>query len=248
MTAHVVLFSLSVLWVALPSRAAPYDLPALEAVKVSEHPGPGEGRALTLTFKRLPPEPILARLTVEEARAFVAELEAAFEAPRAGPRHLTRSSACGVIASTALCPPAKTQASDLERRLRASHEEIFGVASLPLSGSLEDSRWFLALKLSPRYMGEGVREAAMELFGSPTVAYSVALSMMLYMMAWAAPEPVFSKALAAAVTLGLMMTYTTAELYAVGMVCLTLYREAEAARTQEQLDAVAERFGKAMGE
>ncbi|WNG42988.1 hypothetical protein F0U60_01925 [Archangium minus] len=246
MTAHVVL-SLCVLLVALPARAGPYDLPALEVVRVREHLEPVHGRALLLGFKRLPPELALAQLTVEDARAFVAELEAAFEAPRAGPRHLARLSRCGLSPILSPCPPGKSRASELERRLRASHEEIFGAASLPLPDSLEDSRWFQALKLSPRYMGEGVREAAMELLGSPTVAYSVALSMMLYMMAWAAPEPVFSKALAAAVTLGLMLTYTAAELYAVGMACLTLYREAEAARTKAQLEAVAERFGKALG-
>jgi len=43
------------------------------------------------------------------------------------------------------------------------------------------------------------------------------------------------------------MTYTATELYNVGLVCLNLYREAEAARTPEQLEAAAERFGKAMG-
>jgi hypothetical protein len=70
---------------------------------------------------------------------------------------------------------------------------------------------------------------------------------MLYMAAWAAPEPVFSKALASAVTLGLLMTYSAAELYTVGQACLNLYREAEAARTQEELEAAAERFGQAIG-
>lgn len=71
--------------------------------------------------------------------------------------------------------------------------------------------------------------------------------MMLYLLAWAAPEPVFSKAFAAAITVGLLLTYTATELHHVGLACLNLYREAEAARTQEQLNAAAERFGKAMG-
>ncbi|WPB81231.1 AHH domain-containing protein [Archangium violaceum] len=118
---------------------------------------------------------------------------------------------------------------------------------MPLLSSFESSRWFLALKRSPRYMNDGVRDAAMELLSSPTVAYSMALSMMLYMAAWAAPEPVFSKALAGAVTLGLLLTYSAAELYTVGQACLNLYREAEAARTQAQLEAAAERFGRAIG-
>jgi hypothetical protein len=96
-------------------------------------------------------------------------------------------------------------------------------------------------------MGGGVREAATEMFGSPTVLFSVGMSMVLYMIAWAAPEPVFSKAFAATVTLGLLMTYTATELFNVGMACLNLYREAEVARTQAQLEAAAERFGKAIG-
>jgi hypothetical protein len=73
------------------------------------------------------------------------------------------------------------------------------------------------------------------------------MSMMLYMVAWAAPEPVFSKTLATAVTIGLMLTYTAVELYNVGLACLRLYQEAEGARTPEQMEAVAERFGKALG-
>ncbi|HYO54268.1 AHH domain-containing protein, partial [Archangium sp.] len=116
-----------------------------------------------------------------------------------------------------------------------------------LTGSLESARWFEALKLSPRYMGEGVREAAVEMFSSRAVVLSVGMAMLLYRMAWAAPEPVFSKAVAGAVTLGLLMTYTAAELYNVGQACLKLYREAEGARTREELEAVAERFGKALG-
>nr|WP_257459069.1 AHH domain-containing protein [Archangium lipolyticum] len=146
-----------------------------------------------------------------------------------------------------LVPTLDAQPSDLERRVWAAFAELQGPSSLPLAASLENSRWFQALKLSPRYMEEGVREAAMELLTSPTVAYSMALSMMLYMAAWAAPEPVFSKALAAAVTLGLLMTYSAVELHTVGVACLNLYREAEVARTQGQLEAAAERFGKAIG-
>ncbi len=61
------------------------------------------------------------------------------------------------------------------------------------------------------------------------------------------PEPVFSKSFAGAVTLWLLMTYTATELYTVGRACLELYREAEAARSEEQLEAVAARFGKAIG-
>jgi hypothetical protein len=135
----------------------------------------------------------------------------------------------------------------MEKRRREHYEELYGPSPLPLPSTLEDARWFQALRLSPRYMDEGVRAAAVEMFTSPAVALSVAMSMMLYMTAWAAPEPIFSKAFAAAVTLGLLMTYTAAELHSVGLACLNLYQEAEAARSPEELEAAAERFGKAIG-
>lgn len=217
----------------------------LEPVEVRELSSLSRDR-LMITFKRLPRDPALARLSLEEARTLVAALEAAFQVSGSPPSRRLLSCAvatslgCGSSAAGTLLPEQKL-------KLREDLEELFGPSSLPLPTSLEDSHWFQALKLSPRYMDEGVREAAMELLSSPTVVYSMALSMMLYMAAWAAPEPVFSKAFATAVTLGLLMTYSAAELYTVGMACLNLYREAEAARTQEQLEAVAARFGKAIG-
>jgi hypothetical protein len=244
-----VVLALGLLLLPLLARAAPPEvegrLSILEPVTVSEHHSSTHGHGFQLTFQPLQSAPALARFSVEDARVFVAAMEAAFPAakPRSG-----RSSLVGVVTSGMLfAPPTGAQPSDLERRVRAGYEELYGPSSLPLPSSLENSRWFLALKLSPRYMDEGVREAAMELLSSPAVAYSMALSMMLYMAAWAAPEPVFSKSFAAAVTLGLLLTYSATELYAVGMACLNLYREAEAARTVEQLESAAERFGKAIG-
>ena len=135
----------------------------------------------------------------------------------------------------------------LEGTRREEFEALYGTSVLALPASLESARWFQALKLSPCYMEGGVREAALEMFSSPAVLLSVGMSLVLYMVAWAAPEPVFTKAFAAAVTLGLLMTYTATELYNVGLACLNLYREAETARTREQLEAAAERFGKAIG-
>ena len=225
--------------------AAEAGLPVLEPVEVRGYQGE-EGPGLRLTFKKLEPNPALALWTVEEAREVVEALEGEFKeakprpAPRLLPEAHTRTMA-------GLVPPPDTRPSALERRVREEYEALLGAPLVGLPGSLESARWFQALKLSPRYMGEGVREAAVELFSSPAVLLSVGTSMVLYMMAWAAPEPLFSKAFAAAVTVGLLLTYSAAELYTVGRACLTLYREAEAARTREELESVAERFGKALG-
>ncbi|WP_446651794.1 AHH domain-containing protein [Archangium violaceum] len=233
-------------WARAESEAR---LPVLEGVAISEHHSPTYGHGLELTFKQLGPDPALARFTVEDARAFVEALETAFQTsmPRSVRSWQSGSPRAAVTVELLSEPSPGARLFDLERRVREAYAQLYGPPSMPLLSSFESSRWFLALKRSPRYMNDGVRDAAMELLSSPTVAYSMALSMMLYMAAWAAPEPVFSKALAGAVTLGLLLTYSAAELYTVGQACLNLYREAEAARTQAQLEAAAERFGRAIG-
>lgn len=96
-------------------------------------------------------------------------------------------------------------------------------------------------------MGAGVREAAGELFSSPVFLSSVALSVFLYFSAWLAPEPLFTKAFVAMLTLRLSLAVGVLELTRVALACVQLYREAHAATTPQQLEAVAERFGKALG-
>ncbi|HZH15115.1 MAG TPA: AHH domain-containing protein [Archangium sp.] len=226
------------------AAGAEAGLPVLEPVGVSGYQGE-EGQGLRLTFERLEPEAALGLWTVEEAREVVEALEGEFEEarPRPGLRLLPEAHARTMAG---LVPAADARPSVLERRVREEYEALLGAALVGLPGSLESARWFQALKLSPRYMGAGVREAALELFSSPAVLLSVGTSLVLYMVAWAAPEPLFSKAFAAAVTMGLLLTYSAAELYNVGQACLGLYREAEAASTREEL-AAAERFGKALG-
>ena len=240
---------LPLLLVALVLQAAPAGawekVPVLEPVGVSGYQGE-EGQGLKLTFKRLRPNPALALWRKGEAREVVEALEGEFKEakPRPGPRLLPEAH---TRTMAGLVPPSDTRPSELERRVREEYEALLGPALVELPGSLESARWFQALKLSPRHMGEGVREAALELFSSPVVLLSVGVSMMLYMLAWAAPEPLLSKALAGAITVGLLLTYSAAELYNVGQACWRLYQEAEAAGTREELEAVAERFGKVLG-
>jgi hypothetical protein len=70
----------------LSSRATPPEgesrLTLLEPVTVSEASSPVPGRGLALSFKRLPPDLALARLSVEDARVFIEALEEAFPVPR----------------------------------------------------------------------------------------------------------------------------------------------------------------------
>jgi hypothetical protein len=134
-----------------------------------------------------------------------------------------------------------------ELRLREEFLSSYGPALLPVPDSLETSRLYLALKLSTRYMDDGIREAAQELFSAPAFVASVSLSVLVYFAAWLAPEPLFSKAFAAALTIRLSLLVGLVELGRVAMACLRLYQEAEAATTPQELEAASERFGRAMG-
>jgi hypothetical protein len=135
----------------------------------------------------------------------------------------------------------------LERTLRAQYIDRYGAPMVPLPDCMEDSPLVMALRLSPRYMPEGMREGFEQLVTDPAFLAALATSLVVYVIAWAAPEPIFTKAFAASVTLVLALTFTVAELTHFGMVALGLYRDTEGARTLEEIEAAAERFGKALG-
>ncbi|WP_225414379.1 hypothetical protein [Stigmatella hybrida] len=177
------------------------------------------------------------RLSVQEAQAMISALHGAF---------LQESPHIRILA-----PPGgaarSTHAEAWERRLRQEWLSRWGPALLPLPDTLAHSRLLQALRLSPHYMGEGVREAAHELFRSPVFLASVTLSVLVYFAAWLAPEPVFSKAFASAATVALALVVGVVELTHLAWACVRLYRESEAARSPGDLEAAAERFGKAVG-
>ncbi|WP_143195617.1 hypothetical protein [Archangium sp. Cb G35] len=123
----------------------------------------------------------------------------------------------------------------------------FGPGLLPLPDAVDDSALLAALRMSPRFMGEGFRQAAEELFNSPIFIHGVYLSVMLYFSAWLAPEPFFSKGLAAALTVRLALLVGLVELGRVAHACLRLYQEAGEARTPRELEEASARFGTALG-
>lgn len=197
------------------------------------------GGRLRLSFEPVESSPALERVRVEEARAALAFFQDSFreaEKQRTGSRLVLISTGQG-----------GGEPAEWESRLRQEYLSRYGPSLLPMPESVERSRLFLALKLSPGYMGEGVREAARELFSSPVFLSGVALSVLVYFAAWLAPEPVFSKAFVAALTLRLTLAVGVVELTQVARACVRLYQEAEAARTVGELEEAAEHFGKAMG-
>lgn len=228
-------FALSTACVTSPAGVPEGGNQRAEPKEVRASPLPEGG--LKLTFAPVAPDPALERLRVEDARAVLADVHGSLRSKQRPRLRL-------VLASTA---PGDEPASGWRSRLREEFLSRFGPSRLPLPESLEASPVFQALKLSPRYMGEGVREAAHELFTSPVFLTSVGLSVFFYFAAWLAPEPLFTKAFVAMLTLRLALAVGVLELTRVAQACVRLYQEAEAARTPQELEAVAERFGKALG-
>ncbi|HYH94704.1 hypothetical protein [Hyalangium sp.] len=195
------------------------------------------GGWVRLSFEPIAPDPALEVMELEEAQAVLTVLHAALLAERPEIRVL---------------PPARFQLLGEgeewgERRLRERFQARFGGMLLSLPEDLEQSRLYQALKLSPRYMGAGVREAARELFGSPVFLASVSMSIAVYFGAWLAPEPLFSKAFAVTLTAALALTVGMVEVANLALACVRLYWESEAAKTERELEAASEHFGRAVG-
>jgi hypothetical protein len=138
------------------------------------------GGRLRLSFPAWVPHHLEA-LRVEEVRPLLAAFDS-FR-PRPNPRLRLMMLESPGSASSGQGPPASW-----EPRLREDFFSRFGPPLLPISEPLETSRLFLALKLSTRYMDDGIREAAQELFSSPLFLASVALSITVYFASWLAPE------------------------------------------------------------
>jgi hypothetical protein len=215
---------------AVHARGAPAPLP----LGIREL---GDG-SIKLFFPPRPMPPALDSLSVAEVRSLREALEGVRLFPEPRLRLLE-------VPGPRLPPRSATQ--QLQFRVREEFLAAFGPGMLPLLDSAEGSPLWVALKMSPRFMDEGVRQAAEELFNSPLFIHGVYLSVMLYFSAWLMPEPVFSKAVAATLTVRLAMLVGLVELTRVAQACLRLYQEAQAARTPEQLEAASARFGMTLG-
>lgn len=192
---------------------------------------------LRLVFPPLSLEPTLQRISVEEARGALSEFRAALVRHPPGMLRTVSFSGCsGPRGST-----------PWEQSLREQFIARYGTPLVPLPDCLEDSALFMALRLSTRFMPVGVREAAQALFNDPAFLAGVAIALIVYLVAWVAPEPIFTKSFAMAATVLLASVFTIAEIAHVGVVAWGLYQDTQGRRTLKEIEAAAERFGKAMG-
>jgi hypothetical protein len=197
-----------------------------------------EDESVKVFLPARPLPPAFDLMSIEEALS-LSEALAAVRVPPTPRLHLVESPGPRRSAR-----PATAQAG---LQLREEFLAGFGPGLLPLPETLDDSPLLAALKMSPRFMGEGFRQAAEELFNSPLFIHSVYFSVLVYFSAWLAPEPFFSKAFAAALTVRLSLLVGVVELSRVAQACMRLYQEVEAARTLGDLEAASARFGTALG-
>lgn len=205
------------------------------------HPRVLSGGKLQLSFAPWASEPEREELRVKEVWEALPFLQSSASAPRTARLRLLPVTTGPVGASPDACEDGG------ERHLREEFESRFGPSLVPLPDCLESSPLVMALRRSHAYMGEGVREAARELFSSRLFLASITFSVGMYFAAWLVPEPLFSKAFAAMLTVRLALAVGVVEVSRVAVTLVRLYQETHSARSMAEVEAAAEHLGKAMG-
>ncbi|HYO55146.1 hypothetical protein [Archangium sp.] len=214
-----------------PTQGSQSLMPA-DTVRVTPLP---EGKLL-LTFPHLLPEPAFQRFSVEDARKVLAQFHEDLARLEPGLQSLAFQGRTPGFQRASY--PGPSQPSPLERTLREQFIARYGEPLFPLPPCLEGP---VALAHAP-----GGREGFEELVKDPVFLAGMATTLVLYGLAWVAPEPLFTKAFAASVTLVLLTVFSVAELTHFGMVAFRIYQDTQDARSLEEVEA-AERFGRYLG-
>ncbi|PTL76732.1 AHH domain-containing protein [Vitiosangium sp. GDMCC 1.1324] len=215
--------------------------------------------SLALPLRPLAPKDV-APLSREDVRAILAAFESMYDKVAPPPAGTREKSTCVksalqiTLGSPVPCEansnPKRALPPQIEERIRQDYLRFYNsknVGLLDSSGPVESSRFFLALKRSPKYMGAGAQQSAEELFTSPVFITSMAISMTLYMVMLAAPGPFISKGAVAAITFWLMATYGVSEVVAVASAVKRLHDESSAATSERALEDASRHFGEALG-
>ena len=205
--------------------------PTSSPVRVEELP---EDR-VRLRFPSVGAEASLQRFTREDARRVLKQFHEDLDALRQRQR---------LVASAGSMPVALGTGTDsVEETLRKEYTARYGEPVVPLPESLMQSPLVMALRLSPRYMPEGMREGAEELLSDPAFLAGMTVSLVAYVAAWAAPEPLFTKAFAVSVTVVLVSAFTLTELAHAGGAAMKLYEATRHIQTLAEVEEAARYFG-----
>jgi hypothetical protein len=138
---------------------------------------------------------------------------------------------------------------DLWKELERQHPELLSTDP----GASKDLHLYgadlmrMGLRLSPRYMKGGGQEALEQLFNDPWFWAGTFAGVMLYISAWAMPEPIISKATAASITTALLIVFSGSEIKNLIVAWINLMDETRSARSLKAVETAAEHFGKSVG-
>jgi hypothetical protein len=138
---------------------------------------------------------------------------------------------------------------DLWKELARAHPEML-IADASASKDLHlhsADLLGMALRLSPRYIKAGGREALEALFNDPLFWIGTFAGIILYIAAWTMPEPIISKATASGITIALLTVFTLGEIKNLVVAWMNLTDESRYARSLADVERAAEHFGKALG-
>jgi Domain of unknown function (DUF4157) len=108
-------------------------------------------------------------------------------------------------------------------------------------------KMIMALHASPGYVKGGAREAIIQMVNDPIFLGGTLIGITLYVAAWIAPEPIFSKATAATITTVLLTLFTVSEIKNFAVAWMNLSDESSKAKSIDEIETAAEHFGKQMG-
>jgi hypothetical protein len=217
----------------VPAEGASVE-PALPLARLEVLPGAG----VRLYLPPVGVEPSFQRFTREDARRVLQQ----FHEDLAGLKQRGR----WVASAGPLLAPVQ-EPDSVEELLSKQYTERYGEPSLPLPDSVLESPLVMALRLSPKYMPEGIRDGAEELFRDPAFLAGVAVSLVVYVTSWAAPEPLFTKTFAVGATIVLVSAFSLAELVHAGGAALKLYQATRDIHSVEEVEAAARHFGRYAG-
>ena len=166
----------------------------------------------------------------------------------------------GKTASQAMHDPERRKSwnslAPWERQLWQDYVDKFGDAPDPTDASSSDDlhltasvRTSMALRMSPKYMPAGMRDAAVAMFNDPIFIGTTIASITAYLALWVVPEPVFTKATAIVTTIGLMSlgAFSVSEIVNLAGAWMQLDEDAGKATTLAELDDAAKKFGHSIG-
>ncbi len=217
----------------VPAQGASLE-PALPLARVERPPEGG----VRLYIPQVGVDPSFQHFTREEARRVLQQFHENLAELKRRKRW---------VASTGTRLALVQESDPVEEVLLDEYTERYGEPGLPLPDSLRKSPLVMALRLSPQYMPEGIREGAEELFRDPAFLAGVAVSLVVYVTSWAAPEPLFTKAFAVGATVVLVSAFTLAELAHAGGAALKLYQATRGIHTLQEVEEAARYFGRYAG-